>query len=229
MTKRELIPTAIRTEFGEVLDAPSFYDTNGAAQDHTYTPGYSDLRRARDLAVALREAEHMATSTDDGEAARGRQNIATISDRIRQSLAVAGIELPKGRVHAEDVPSLPVRLQLVRTSKVVSGHPDNTKEVDYGSAGYRMVKKSDIGQPWLRELPQGSTIQADGSIKNGDTTLMVCDAKRAARNAAVNQLAIRSQTQRTMAPMESLGKPGQTFSDSEAGEPIPAAKPLNKQ
>ena len=52
MTKRPLVPATIRTEFGDVLDDPSFYDVAGAGNDLTYVPGFSDMRRARDLELA---------------------------------------------------------------------------------------------------------------------------------------------------------------------------------
>lgn len=49
---RPLVETRIRTEFGDVLDDPSFYDVSGADRDLTFVPGFSDMRRARDLAQA---------------------------------------------------------------------------------------------------------------------------------------------------------------------------------
>lgn len=52
MTKRPLVETKIRTEFGDVLDDPSFHDVAGADRDLTYVPGFSDMRRARDIALA---------------------------------------------------------------------------------------------------------------------------------------------------------------------------------
>ena len=52
MAKRPLVSTTIRTEFGDVLDDPSFYDVSGADRDLTYVPGFSDMRRARDLELA---------------------------------------------------------------------------------------------------------------------------------------------------------------------------------
>ena len=52
MAQRPLVPTTIRTEFGDVLDDPSFYDIGGADRDLTYVPGFSDMRRARDLGLA---------------------------------------------------------------------------------------------------------------------------------------------------------------------------------
>lgn len=148
MTQRELVPTMIRTEFGEVLDDPKFYETMGAAMDHTFVEGYSNMRRER--------AKQMA-------------------------------EVAKGERKFQDVLKLPVRLHWARTSKVIGGQPDNTKEVSFASEGYRFVTENDIGSDWIKSLPQGAVITADKTIKKGDTTLMVCDAKIAARNAAINQ------------------------------------------
>jgi len=158
--KRDLVPTAIRTEFGEVLEDASFHDTAGANRDYTYVPGYSDLRRQRDAAIAKEQ------------------------------------ELHPGRVNWKNVPSLPARLQWVRVTKVVSGQPDNTKEIDAGTNGYRMVKKTDLGEPWFTAMPAGAVERADGSILKGDTVLMVVDQQQAARNAAINQREIQQQTQR---------------------------------
>lgn len=52
MAKRPIVQTGIRTEFGDVQDDPSFYDVGGADRDLTYVPGFSDLKRARDLELA---------------------------------------------------------------------------------------------------------------------------------------------------------------------------------
>ena len=53
MAKKPIVPTGIHTEFGDVIqDEQSFRDVRGADGDLTYTPGWSDLRRARDLALA---------------------------------------------------------------------------------------------------------------------------------------------------------------------------------
>lgn len=52
MAKRPLVAATIRTEFGEVLDDASFHDAGAADRDLTYVPGFSDMRRARDLEIA---------------------------------------------------------------------------------------------------------------------------------------------------------------------------------
>lgn len=191
MTKRELIPTAMRTEFGDVWEDSSFHDTAGANRDYTYVPGYSDLRRQRDAAIAK-----------EMDIAQGNH----------------------ARVNWKNVPTLPVRLQWVRTTKVISGAPDNTKEIDAGSNGYRKVTKEDVGQPWMTALPQGVTILADGSLQKGDTVLMMCDAKQAARNAAINQREISRLTKNTA----TAGQTEVTVESAPADHQIAAPKPLRK-
>lgn len=201
--KRDLIPTALRTEFGEVLDDAAFRRPMGANLDFTYVAGSSDLRRARDLAKGLVVAERESMSADPTEAQRGAQNAAVIQEEIRRCLAVAGLSLPAGQIRPKDIPTLPVRLHWVRTTKVQSGRPDNTKQIGAAQVGYRAVTKADLGTSWFREAPIGATEQADGSYVLGDTILMVCDAKDAARNAALNAREVELQTKRV--DMETSG------------------------
>lgn len=52
MAQRPIVPATIRTEFGDVLDDPAFRDVGGVDRDLTYVPGFSDMRRARDLELA---------------------------------------------------------------------------------------------------------------------------------------------------------------------------------
>lgn len=144
---RPLVSTAIRTEFGDVLDDPSFYEVGGADRDMTYVPGFSDMRRARDLELA----------------------------------AVASGQ--KGKHEAKILP-LPVNLRWTRVS-TVQGEPDGRKQIAAGNLGYRAVHKDQVGKAdWLTALPAGATVDPDGSIRKGDTILMVADGKTAARNAA---------------------------------------------
>ena len=77
--------------------------------------------------------------------------------------------------------------------------------MEYGSQKYRFVAKEDLGKPWFKSLPAGAAWQADGSLKKGDTTLVVCDAKDAARNAASNQKAIEHQHKGVGAPLRDKG------------------------
>ncbi len=148
--QRPLVPTTIRTEFGDVLDDVSFYDVGGADRDLTYVPGFSDMRRARDLELAA--------------VASGKK------DRRDANLA-----------------PLPVNVRWTRTT-TIKGAPDGRKQIASGNLGYRAVNKSQIGkEPWLTKLPPGATVDPDGSIRKGDTVLMVTDGQTAARNVARRQ------------------------------------------
>lgn len=51
MAARPLIETKVLTEFGEVVEDANFHSAR-VGEDHTFVPGYSDLRKARDLAIA---------------------------------------------------------------------------------------------------------------------------------------------------------------------------------
>ena len=69
------------------------------------------------------------------------------------------------------------------------------------------------------------------SVGQGDCTLMVCDAKAASRNAAINQLQINRQiTQVVEDPFVRQGKPGQTWVEIEqADHQIAAPPPLKSK
>lgn len=158
MSKRPLVETTLRTEFGDVLEDASFHDVGGADRDLTYVPGFSEMRRARDTVAA----------------------------------DVASGKLP--RHQAKQTP-LPVNLRWVRHT-TPRGAPDSMKQIGAGNLGYRSVTKDQVGkQPWLKALPPGSVVQADGTILKGDSMLMVCDGKDAARNAARRQAATARMTQ----------------------------------
>lgn len=150
MAAKPIVPTMIRTEFGDVLESDAFHSAAGGAQgDLTYTPGYSDMRRQRD--AQLREVH-------------------------------------EGKRSANDVMKLPVRLHLARRA-TYSGQPDNRKTIQFVNNGYRAVTKDDIGKnDWLKEMPPSATVGPGGELFYGDTVLMVCDAKTAAKNAAVVQM-----------------------------------------
>lgn len=186
---RPLVPTAIRTEFGDVLEDEDFY-SHQIGRDLSYVPGYSDLRRARDLALG---------------------------------------EYAAGKIKFQDVPTLPVRMQWVRDTKIRTGGPDNTQSLRYGIDGYRSVSKSDIGQPWFTGMPAGAKELADGSIHDsGDCILMVCDQKHAARNAAHQRRATEAMS-REAAPSQLMqlgaSKPGSdpTF-ESTPGPSVPVPR-----
>lgn len=221
-TKRPLVPTTIRTEFGDVIEDASFYGVQ--QQDLTFVPGYSNLRRCRDLAKGLEVCRRQTYSADADEAALGRQNLALISDSIRRNAAEAGIPIPAGDLKEKDVPALPVRLHWVRTTKV-SGAPDSFKQVTFGTDGYKEVTKEDVGQSWLKSMPAGATVGVGGAIHLGDCVLMVCDGKRAAQNAARSRHEKDQLTKNPAGDFLKLGasKPGSdpTFT-SEPGREIKA-------
>ena len=99
MATRPLIETKVLTEFGEVYEDASFYETTGSNADHSYVPGYSDMRRARDLAIARVQAEFKGSSNEAAKEAALRK-----------------------------IPPLDVRCQWVRSVRVAGNEPDTTKE-----------------------------------------------------------------------------------------------------
>lgn len=50
--KVPLINTTPPPEFGELKESPEFHDAAGMDRDFSYVPGFSELRRARDVAIA---------------------------------------------------------------------------------------------------------------------------------------------------------------------------------
>lgn len=114
--------------------------------------------------------------------------------RARDTVAadVASGKLP--RHQAKQTP-LPVNLRWTRAT-TPKGAPDAMKQIASGNLGYRAVTKDMIGkEAWLKALPPGAVVQADGTIMKGDTILMVADGKQAARNAARKQVATARMTQ----------------------------------
>jgi hypothetical protein len=162
---RPLVPTAIRTEFGDVLDDADFRTSQ--MEDLTWVPGHSDMRIRRDTELG---------------------------------------EVVKGTRKASDVTILPVHMRWVRATKY-SGAPDSKEVTQAGNDGYRPAAKEDIGKPWLTRMPAGASVTADGKIRKGDTELMICDGARAARNAAVKQMAVENMI-RDPLPRAELAKLG---------------------
>jgi hypothetical protein len=99
--------------------------------------------------------------------------------RVARDTAVARYN--KGEISRAEVPSLPVNLRWAR-SQNKAGQPDSSKPFSHSRKGYRMVTAKDVGTDWLKELPPGTIQNADGTLRNGDSVLMVCSAKDAARN-----------------------------------------------
>lgn len=146
--KVPLIETQAMSEFGDLRDQAAFYNPDGMDRDHTYVPGFSEMRR---------------------------------------TVAIQMAEVKKGVRAVKDVQTLPVNLRWAR-GQDVQGRPDSTKQFGHGRKGYRLAngntkeKGGDVGNDWLKELPPGTQLMADGTIRNGDAVLMVCDKDQAARN-----------------------------------------------
>lgn len=169
MAARPIIETKVLTEFGEVIEDANFYSAT-VGEDHTYIKGYSDMRIARDTKIAEIQQKYGVTRGSEAQEAARQREIRSI-------------------------PPLPVRLQWTRSMRVAGNEPDSTKEIQNGNDGYRTATKADIGQEWLKELPPGAKLVPGGAIRKGDVTLMVCDQKRAARNAAQNQIQVMREVQ----------------------------------
>jgi hypothetical protein len=142
-------------EFGELKEMPEFHDSQGMDRDYTYVPGFSELRRARDLAIA---------------------------------------EVMAGKRAAKDVPSLPLNFRWARCQSR-KGEPDTRKVIRAGNRGYRSVTKDDVGPgKLLAAMPAGSVGMPDGTIRQGDTQLMVAPADRVARNEFQKRVRTESLT-----------------------------------
>jgi len=102
------------------------------------------------------------------------------------------VELKQGKRKSADVSTLPVNMRWARCQNK-KGDPDTRKPISHGTRNYRAVTKADLGQPWFKDMPAGATWQADGTLRNGDTMLMVVDAAGAARNEFQKRL--RTETQ----------------------------------
>lgn len=101
---------------------------------------------------------------------------------IARTAAIQLAEVQRGVRAPNNVQFAPVRLRWAR-SQTVGGQPDSTKQFGHSKKGYRLVNaKSDVGTDWLKELPPGAQIGADGSIRNGDCVLMVATAEQARKN-----------------------------------------------
>lgn len=100
---------------------------------------------------------------------------------MRRQTAIELAEYQQGLRKKEDVSVLPVNLRWARNQSR-GGIADNVKPFSHGRKGYRLATKTDIGQPWLEKMPGGAQLNADGTIRNGDTVLMVASTQDAAQN-----------------------------------------------
>ncbi|HKR57140.1 MAG TPA: hypothetical protein VJS20_12640 [Gemmatimonadales bacterium] len=101
---------------------------------------------------------------------------------LRRQRDEAIVEVLQGKRSAKDVPTLPHNFRWARC-QTKAGEPDNRKVIRAGNRGYKAVTKDDVGEgKLLKELPAGASISADGTIRQGDTQLMIASADRVARN-----------------------------------------------
>jgi len=190
--KVPIVITAPPPEFGELHASAEFTDPDIMDHDHTYVPGFSELRLARDRAI---------------------------------------VEVMQGKRRPADVPTLPYNLRWVRNQSR-DGKPDSRKVIRAGNRGYQAVTKQEhIGEgKLLKELPPGAKVEADGTILQGDTILMIAPADRVARNELQKQEKTRSAARRTEAGFaaavaETGGRPMRSASpyiNKELGQPVRA-------
>lgn len=177
MAKVPLIDTTPFSEFGDLEQSADFKDPRLMDGDHSYVPGFSDIRR-----------EHEAQKAEYYAGLRDRKDVRTV----------------------------PVNLRWARSQRR-NGESDTAKPFSHGRRGYRAVTQKDVGKEWLTAMPPGTQVGADGTIRNGDTILMVCDREQAARNEHAKQVLTQSRIEGAQA----------TFEDNvskvfrAAGAPIP--------
>lgn len=102
---------------------------------------------------------------------------------MKRTAAIQMAEVRKGLRQPKDIQALPVNLRWARNQNI-KGDPDSSKQFGHSRKGYRLVTKADLDSKpaWLTEIPPGCQINADGTIRNGDAVLMVCDAAQARKN-----------------------------------------------
>lgn len=106
---------------------------------------------------------------------------------MRRDVALQMAEVRRGERAPKDVVPLPVNLHWARNADG-DGKPNSAKQFGHARKGYRLAsgkpksESGDVGEAWLKELPPGTRLGADGSIINGDTVLMVCTAAQARKN-----------------------------------------------
>ena len=128
---------------------------------------------------------------------------------LRLARDKAIIEVRLGRLRASEVPSLPYNFRWARC-QTKKGDPDNRKVIRAGNRGYKAVTQADVGEgKLLKELPPGAAFAADGTIRQGDTQLMIAPAERVARNEfnkrARTESAMKGAEAGFAAALESMG------------------------
>ena len=128
--------------------------------------------------------EDMAEFREEGVSQRDYTYVPGFSDmRVQRDLDLA--KLHRNEIRGKDVSTLPVNMRWFRTVKGSGSDPDQMRMAHARNQKYRACNKSDIGQPWLKEMPPGAQIAPDGTIKSaaGDLALHVLDRDNAARIA----------------------------------------------
>lgn len=158
----------------------------------------------------------------------GNTYVPGFSDmRIKRDTEIG--EVVAGKRAAKDVSTLPVNMRWTRNAKR-DGSPDSEKVFSAGRKGYRAVTKDDIGQPWLKDVPAGAQIAADGTIRSQDCVLMVATREQAAANAMAKTLKTRQRLEGAQANFAAEvarrggNKSGTPVVEKTLGEPIAAKK-----
>lgn len=118
-------------------------------------------------------------------------------------------ESARGRHPIGKVLTLPINLRWSRRTNT-TGTPDGRKVQKAKQQGYQPVTASDIGQPWLTEMPEGATLLPSGEIVKGDTVLMKCAAERAALNQYRKQELTMNRLGASLQKAEDLGMAAET-------------------
>ena len=99
--------------------------------------------------------------------------------RLQRDQAI--VEVMQGKRRASEVPTLPVNFRWERCQSK-KGDPDSRKITQSNNRGYQAVTKDQVGEGKLIQMPPGAHWEADGTLRQGDTILMVAEASRVARN-----------------------------------------------
>ena len=145
-------------------------------------------------------------------------------------------EVVTGNRRPQDVRSLTHNFRWARCQSK-KGEPDSRKVVKAGNRGYQAVTKEMVGEGKLvPTLPAGAVYAADGTVRQGDTQLMVATAARVARNEFNKRARTEASTRGAEAGFEAAleavgGRPirgAAPFIQKEVGKPVeldPKPKP----
>lgn len=140
-------------------------------------------------------------------------------------------EVVNGRRRPQDVRSLTHNFRWARCQSK-KGEPDSRKVVKAGNRGYQAVTKDMVGEgKLLPTLPAGAAWHVDGTLRQGDTQLMVATADRVARNEFNKRARTEASTRGAEAGFEAAldavgGRPvrgASPFIQKEVGKPVELA------